>query len=106
MQSTYSRELLSQLTKHLLSHGNALLQQAANSGTARAATAIEFLKPKLKVHFLAQLHCTALHVLSMHCGESKPEIVACRGRPITSFPLASRPVRPAELKTVRKSKGD
>jgi hypothetical protein len=59
MQSTYSRELLSQLTKHLLSHGNALLQQAANSGTARAATAIEFLKPKLKVHFfLAQLQCT------------------------------------------------
>jgi hypothetical protein len=35
--------------KPLLSDGNALLQQAANSGNARVATAIESLKPKLKV---------------------------------------------------------
>jgi len=39
----------------------------------------------------------------MHCGESKM-FVACRGRPITSFPLASRPVLPAELKTCGKLK--
>jgi len=75
----------------LLSDGNALLQQAANSGSARAATAIESLKPKLKVSsYPAVIFSSAApHVLSM-------QVVVVKARCLLLAEDAPSPASPSQ----------